>query len=683
MGTLKDIATPLVARGIPITPVRPRSKAAFLQGWQQSATSDMDVITQWDSRFPDHNAACVAKAELGGFWFLELDSPEARARIESETGQTIPDTFRVRSRPGRGHFYWKQTPASIAMGNISQSFVKGEDWSARVNNEYVVAPGSIHKDTGLPYQALDDSPIVEAPDWLVQWLISQKVSTNQPQGAPIQRNEQDLVPHGSIHGYMLREAGKLRNMGLDEDEIYPALSALVHKNCAPPIDESKVKQMAHSICNFAPGQPTNLIMTQQAVAEATTVQPLPPELDTREEATRPVFPQWVMRGTALWNCLVEPAMESSSKYPEFIFMPAFQIFLNYLTGKVFLGDSKAVLNMYLGLISPYGQFFKSSSCEVAQAFFNYMGLSQEIGRDTKAAEGKVLITNAGSPEGFGVLMQKVNAKNAIMYNDELGEFVAKSGIESSNFGNSILKWYDAANFSNTTLNSKNKFYFESKQYCFGWCWCTTDRGFNRHWPRIAEQSSGLVDRMFFVVSPAEPRPTTPYRDPNFSAKAHEMKRIIDNAVQKQRFEYEDFGGFADRVKGMDPRSMTMVERLALGFAILLGYDKVEDDSIERALALVEYRNQSARFLEPIEADNMQGRLQKEISRELRQHRGKMRYRDLYHNLDGTRYGKDVWNRAFKTMLPNGNDEGEIVEFWEETTPGKRPTRMVGLLKHDD
>jgi len=101
------------------------------------------------------------------------------------------------------------------------------------------------------------------------------------------------------------------------------------------------------------------------------------------------------------------------------------------------------------------------------------------------------------------------------------------------------------------------------------------------------------------------------------------------------------------------------------------------------LALVQYRNQAAAFLEPIEADNQQGRLQKEIIRELRQNRGKMSYRQLCRNLDFERYGLDVWNRAYRTMLPYGNDEGVIFEWREQTTPGKRATRMVGLIKFDD
>ena len=408
-----------------------------------------------------------------------------------------------------------------------------------------------------------------------------------------------------------------------------------------------------------------------------------PVIDTSLAASRPEFPQWVMQGTALWDCLVGPAVETSSKYAEFIFMPAFQLFLNYLSGKVTLSGQKPVLNLYVGLISPYGQFFKSSSCVLAQEFFSYMGIGAPLSKKVTAAEGKVVIGGAGSPEGFGVSMDKAGARNAILFNDELGKFVSKAGIESSSFTSDLLTWYEADVFENRTLNARNTFHFDARRYCFGWQWCTTDRGFNKHWPKLAGISSGMEDRMFFVVSPEKPRPTTPYRDPSFFNTGHIFKRLIDNAIQKVSWEFEDFKGYADKVSGMDPRSMAMVQKLALGFAILCGYDFIEDDAIERALALVKYRNQTAKFLAPIEAENPQARIQMEIERELRQNGGLMTYRKLCRNLHYDVIGADMWNRAVKTMLPSQFDDGRIWMWEEQLKPKTRKTKMVGVIKHDD
>ena len=95
--------------------------------------------------------------------------------------------------------------------------------------------------------------------------------------------------------------------------------------------------------------------------------------------------------------------------------------------------------------------------------------------------------------------------------------------------------------------------------------------------------------------------------------------------------------------------------------------------------LVDYRNQSAAYLEPIEADNVEGRLFKEIIRELRQNRGKMSYRDLCLNLDYSRHGLRLWHQVYHGMV----NHGDIMEFQEARTPGKRTTRMVGLVKYEE
>jgi len=68
------------------------------------------------------------------------------------------------------------------------------------------------------------------------------------------------------------------------------------------------------------------------------------------QASRPVFPQWVMEGTSLYEGLVAPAIERSSHHPEFIFMPAVQMMLNYLSGRVGIKMQDVSLNLYLGLI---------------------------------------------------------------------------------------------------------------------------------------------------------------------------------------------------------------------------------------------------------------------------------------------------------------------------------------------
>ena len=430
-------------------------------------------------------------------------------------------------------------------------------------------------------------------------------------------------------------------------------------------------------------QPRDLALNQKPTTTATaavTLQP-PPEIDTSEGYTRPEFPYWAIMGTSIWNGLVAPALASSSKHAEFIAMPAIQIMLNQLSGRVRVGLSGTNFNTYVGLVSPYGKFFKSSSCDLAMDYFRTMGLlfKKSVGKKEEFAGERTAVIQAGSPEGFGLKARDINAYRALLFNDELGKFVSKAGIEGSAFSSDLLTWYGAGEFGNNTTQPRNRVHFEAGTYTFGWLWATTDRGFNRHWPKLAGISSGLEDRMFFVVSPKEPKPTAPFSDPILVEGAARTRQLIDKAVQQEKFDFESPEWFAKKVSGMDPRSMDLIQKFSLYFCVDMGDSVIGDEHVDRALALVEYRNRAALFLAPIEAENDGARTQKEIIRELRQNRGKMRYRDLCNKLDYTSLEVWKWNRIYQGLV----GENLIINLYEQTTPGRRATRMVGLAKQEE
>jgi len=94
-------AIPLIERNVPVIPLKPRTKIAFLNSWETKATTDRAQIEQWAKEYPDANVASVAKAEPGGIWIFEVDKQNFHEQVEQQTGQRIPDTFIVRSSPGR------------------------------------------------------------------------------------------------------------------------------------------------------------------------------------------------------------------------------------------------------------------------------------------------------------------------------------------------------------------------------------------------------------------------------------------------------------------------------------------------------------------------------------------------------------------------------------------------------
>ncbi len=675
------------------------------------AGSDIDVMnaSEWAQRadpwvrdlaqrFPDLNACVVAKPEENVF--IDCDTyREFVAGYEAFAAQPFPKTYTTSARDNRVQIHFRQSDATRALGNVPQFAADGIDLSVRQRNMYVLAEGSQHP-TGSTYQRVVDAAIIPMPDKMVEYIRDLKarvVKAAKESGATDEtpRNERGLVPHGHIHPWLVSQAGKLRNQKLTADEIEEILLRRAGEECEPPIDEVKVRQVARSVGEYAPSEDKSLLFTQKAEQAAPVADDAPDvvvengityaiiphgqgfrrvAIDTSKAAARPVFPTWVMNDTSIYENLVKPAVETSSKYAEFIFVPAMQMMMNYLSGKVNIELHPTNMNMFVGLVSPYGKFFKSTSCKLAHDYFHVMGLCTTSSPHVVDSGSKVVIEQVGSPEGMGIEMKRMNAKHAIMFNDELGKLVSKVGIDNSGFSSDLLSWHGSHYFGNKTKNAKTNFTFPDGSYTFGWLWCTTDRNFNHYWPKLAGISSGIQDRMFFVISPEQPRESKLYRDPSL-AGALKTKELIDRGVNQRTFQFEDIEMFETRSKGLDPRSLDLMLKLSLFFAIDLGLSIVDDDCVERARALVDYRNGAAAFLEPIEAENAEGRLMQEIRREIRQHGGIMAYRDLCRNLNADRAGR-IWDIAYR-LLKNAGTQA-IIEFYEGRTKGKRKTHMVAI-----
>ena len=533
---------------------------------------------------------------------------------------------------------------------------------------------------------------------------SSTVNASFPEKSQYPRNADGLIGEGNRHHATLQQLGVWHEAKqyLEFDSRYKAITKWRNENIVSPrseMQEKKVRQAVRDSLGWEPSK--KLEMTQPQVASSPVAAASDDEsgvvvkdgityaviqvnkdsvhyvaLDTSETAERPKFPAWVMNGTSIYENLVKPAVETSSKYSELVFVPAMQLMMNYLSRRVYIEMHPTDLNLFVGLVSPYGEFFKSSSCTLAYDYMTVAGICGKHGKDTKNADAKTLIVQAGSPEGLGIAMQKVNSKQAILFNDELGKLVSKAGIEGSGFSSDLLIWHGGADFGNSITNTRNNFSFPAGTYTFGWLWCTTDRNFNHYWPKLAGIASGIEDRMFFVVSPEKPREPGLFQDPSLTGAA-KTRELIDRALNQKTFQIEDVAMFEKRIKGLDPRSLNLLVKLSLYFAIDLGLKAVDDDCAERARALVDYRNQAAAFLEPIEAENAEGRLMKEILRELRQNKGKMPYRVLLRALDYGRFGR-TWDTAYGLL----RNHGDIVEFQERRTRGKRKTHMVGIVLHD-
>ncbi len=181
------IASAACALGFKITPLRkaipgdPNSgKLPLLKAWQKRPSNSPRQIAEWAAQFPNHNVGIVCKRFVGETISLDCDAGGVVEQIEKESGQSMPVTHIVQSRPQsapwRRHFVFKQTAYSVKhlYKNINVKTVResGDDdvtrYDVKCNNAQTVAAGSV-RNTGEVYSSNGERPI-PIPNWLVDWI---------------------------------------------------------------------------------------------------------------------------------------------------------------------------------------------------------------------------------------------------------------------------------------------------------------------------------------------------------------------------------------------------------------------------------------------------------------------------------------------------------------------------------
>ena len=695
--TFKDIALPVIQRGIPVIRLRPRDKVPLDNNWPELATTDINKIEEWNG---DFNCGAVAQAKIGGVWFFEIDKPEIWAQIETDTGHRLPKTFRVRSSPGRGHFYWLQNEKSIAMGNIGQNAVIGEGWSARVNRQFVVAANSLHPRTGLPYEIICTEEIVEAPDFLIDWCISQKTSVIKPAAS-----DDGPILAGARDNTLASIAGKYRQKGLSVAEIRDLLAGINERRCQPPVSEDDLDRISGSIGRYKPGEPTVLVdgvpagqsqqvqqpsiqqQMQEAVATRKEVEEDPEEPPAQIIAVPyPKFPKWVMQGTSIYEGFVKPYCAVNSRIPEFMFMPALICMLNYLGAKVRIEMKDFPLSLYMVVIGRRGDTCKSSSVRAAFDYFESIGTLEQASANMTNAEGRSVVWTVGSAEGLGMGMQRTNCKNPILYYDELSLLTSKAGIDSSSLSSNLLLLHESDKFQNL-IKGKESFSFAPRTYCASLITCTTDKMFQLNWSKLTGGSTGMDDRFFFLLQPETPLGKSPMQTVSFLESSKRTRELIDRAIQQGNYRITDSSPLHKQMQEIlvgkeeviDNREETRVEKFALYFAVDLGLDEIDDVCIERALALVKYEKEVKRYFKTYEAFTKEGALQQAITSYLRMHGGECRVRLIENGLHRKSHGTSLWQQAYKGLI----GAGIIAEYGKGSKSNPRMCKLLQIEEDDD
>ena len=284
----ESIALPLVERlGVPVAPCYPWNAIRVVDGKEKKMgktvmlpspltqmSQDSAQIHEWGLAEPNSNVCVYAQQVEGGLCFVDKDGAiSLRAKYEAETGKPFPKTLLVRSSTisdgnggtiTKGHWYFRQTPRTMALDkNISEDKTNGL-FSFRVKNEYVASIGSIHPDTGLPYAVAEDYSVLPMPDEFLDWLLKQAVATPKTREEVAQRGK---YMKGTRYTALISELGRLWNGGYDREGLVAAGLAWARVHFDTGAEEFNgalvTNEIEHYCDSYGDGQNHNLAMGQQ------------------------------------------------------------------------------------------------------------------------------------------------------------------------------------------------------------------------------------------------------------------------------------------------------------------------------------------------------------------------------------------------------------------------------------
>jgi putative DNA primase/helicase len=223
---------------------KPLTKDGF-----KSASNDPDKIAAMWEGCPDNTQVGIATGAVNRLLVLDLDSPEAEDYARAQ-GWLDKETFCVEtSKDCHRHYYFLQ-PAGVRTKSTAGKIFKGLD--IRGDGGYVIGPGSIHHETGLPYTpvslAVKRAP---APESLLK-LVS--VNGDNPEPNPESSGLGD-IPYHQRNVTLASFAGSMRVRGANEAEILDSLRVLNERSCKSPLPDKELRSIAKSIGRYPAGKP--------------------------------------------------------------------------------------------------------------------------------------------------------------------------------------------------------------------------------------------------------------------------------------------------------------------------------------------------------------------------------------------------------------------------------------------
>ena len=194
------------------------------------ATTDEATIKEWAKQYPNANVGIAFNentAEVG----LDLDKDNLPAWLKANHPPIA--TRKVRTGGGGYHHYFLR-PTGVSIPNVPKS--AGRGFELKSINQYLIAPGSIHPDTGKLYELVNDIDSQPMPDWLIKLSLDGSKPPSPKANRPITTK---IYERQGRNQALAREAGRLLNIYKDPEVVKPMVWAYNQAVCVPPLSNEE------------------------------------------------------------------------------------------------------------------------------------------------------------------------------------------------------------------------------------------------------------------------------------------------------------------------------------------------------------------------------------------------------------------------------------------------------------
>lgn len=243
-----------------VFPLMPKSKDPATPHGFHDATTDVDKIKQWwavDSRYN------VGIATGEGLCVIDVDDkPDKHAVLGSDMLRDweldhgdISETICAKTGTGGMHYYFDVGNTKIQSCQSDTIFI-----DLRCDGGYIVAPPSIHPDTGMRYEwdiSPEDMPPTKASDVdkaCIQWVYNNRRGADKDGKRDKVKLPTKRVKDGEGRNNFLYEQGcSARGKGSDDETIAAWLSTLNAMKCDPPLGQAELDKIINSVCSLPVG----------------------------------------------------------------------------------------------------------------------------------------------------------------------------------------------------------------------------------------------------------------------------------------------------------------------------------------------------------------------------------------------------------------------------------------------